>query len=176
MESSLASLASAAITVFIALIFARAAIHKLTEFTEFTGFVADYRLIGERLVRPVSSGIVTAEIAVVALQLVPGGQTPGLVIAAAMFTLYAAAMAFNIRRGRTHIECGCGGAIQPLSWALVLRNAVLVLLVGIALLAGPLGLDLGGTVTAIAAGLAAWVVFLLAEQILANSSLARLTR
>ena len=41
MESSLASLTSAAITVFTALIFARAAVHKLAEFTEFTGFVDD---------------------------------------------------------------------------------------------------------------------------------------
>ena len=60
MESSLASLTSAAITVFTALIFARAAVHKLAEFTEFTGFVDDYRLIDERLVRPVSAAIVAA--------------------------------------------------------------------------------------------------------------------
>lgn len=176
MESSFASLASATITVFIALIFARAAVHKLTEFTEFTGFVNDYRLLGKRLVRPASMAIVAAEIAVVALQLVPGGQLPGLAIAAGMLVLYAVAMAFNIRRGRTHIECGCGGAVQPLSWALVVRNAVLVLLAGLAMLTGPLNLDIGGTITAIACGLATWVVFLLAEQILANSSLARLTR
>lgn len=176
MESSLASLASATITVVIALIFARAALHKLTEFTEFTGFVNDYRVVSERLVRPASIGIVTAEIAVVGLQLLPGGRLPGLAIAAGMFALYALAMGFNIQRGRTHIECGCGGAVQPLSWALVIRNVVLVLLVGLAMLTGPVSLGFSGTATAIACGIAGWVVFLLAEQILANSSLARLTR
>jgi hypothetical protein len=176
MESTLPSLLSATIIVFIALIFARAAVHKVTEFTEFTGFVNDYHLVPERLVRPVSMGIVGAEVAAVALQLVPGGQVAGLAIAAAMLALYAVAMGINILRGRTHIECGCGGAVQPLSWALVARNAVLVMLAGTAMLTGPLSLDIAGTAAAIGCGLAAWVAFLLAEQILANSSLARLTR
>ena len=97
MESSLASLASATITVVIALIFARAALHKLTEFTEFTGFVNDYRVVSERLVRKASIGIVTAEIAVVVLQLLPGGRLPGLAIAAGMFALYALAMGLEGR-------------------------------------------------------------------------------
>lgn len=70
MESTIPSLVSATITVFIALIFARAAVHKAAAFTEFTGFVNDYHLVPERLVRPVSVGIVAAEVAAVALQLV----------------------------------------------------------------------------------------------------------
>ncbi|MCX5497251.1 hypothetical protein OSH11_21305 [Kaistia dalseonensis] len=176
MESSFLSLVSAAITVFIALIFVRSALHKAGAFTEFTGFVADYQIVGERLVQPVSMGIVGAEILVVALQLIPGGQVPGLMLAAGLLALYAAAMAVNIWRGRTHIECGCGGAVQPLAWALVMRNGALVLLAGLAAATGPLSLDVAGTATAIACGFAAWVAFLLAEQILANSSLARLTR
>lgn len=175
-ESSFPSLVSAAITVFIALIFVRSAMHKAGSFTEFTGFVADYQLVGERLVRAVSVGIVGAEILVVVLQLIPGGQVPGLLLAAGLLALYAAAMAVNIRRGRTYIECGCGGAVQPLGWALVVRNGTLVVLAALAAAAAPLSLDGAATAMAIAFGFAAWVAFLLAEQILANSSLARMTR
>lgn len=176
MESSFPSLASAAITVFITLIFVRAALHKASAFTEFTGFMTDYQLVGERLVLPVSMGIVGAEVFVAILQVIPGGRVPGLLLAAGLLALYAAAMAINIRRGRTHIECGCGGAVQPLAWALVVRNAVLVLLASLAAATGHLGLDVAGTAIAIACGFATWAAFLLAEQILANSSMARLTR
>ncbi|GIS18476.1 MAG: hypothetical protein CM15mP120_03920 [Pseudomonadota bacterium] len=31
-------------------------------------------------------------------------------------------------RGRQHIDCGCGGEGTPISWGLVLRNAVLLLI------------------------------------------------
>lgn len=175
-QASLSSLLSAAITVFVALIFVRAAWHKLSEFTEFTGFVADYKVLPERLVVPVSAAIVGAELLVVLLQLVPGGQVFGLVLALALFGTYAAAMTINIVRGRTSIECGCGGAVQPLSWSLVGRNGVLMAVTLLAALLAPYALDAAGAATALFSGFAIWVGFLLSEQILANASLARLTR
>ena len=175
-ESSILSLLSATATVFIALIFVRAAWHKLSEFTEFTGFVADYKVMPEKLVLPASVAIVAAEVLVVALQFIPGGHMLGLALAAAMLSLYAGVMTINIRRGRTFIECGCGGAVQPLSWSLITRNAVLVLVALSAIVAGPYALDAIGAVIAIISGVAIWTVFLLAEQIIANSSIARATR
>ena len=175
-DASLTSLLAAALTVFVSLIFARAAWHKLGEFTEFTGFVADYKLVPERLVGPVSLAIVGAECASVALQLVPNGRPFGLGIAVLMLLAYAGAMAINIRRGRTSIECGCGGAVQPLAWSLVIRNGLLAAL-GLAALALPLGpMNASDAVAAIASGFAVWVAFLLIEQILSNASIARLTR
>jgi hypothetical protein len=53
-----------------------------------------------------------------------------------LMTVYAAAIATNIRRGRTEIDCGCSGpaARIPLQPALVVRNALLAgasLLVGV---------------------------------------------
>jgi hypothetical protein len=44
--------------------------------------------------------------------------------------LFAAAMAINLARGRTHIDCGCFDATQrqPLRWLLVARNIVLAVL------------------------------------------------
>lgn len=175
-DASLNSLLAAALTVFVSLIFARAAWHKLGEFTEFTGFVADYKLLPERLVVPASWAIVGSETASVALQLVPGGRLFGLGIAVLMLLAYAGAMAINISRGRTAIECGCGDAVQPLSWSLVARNAILATL-GLIAIALPLGpMTAPDAIAAIAAGFALWVGFLLIEQILSNASIARLTR
>lgn len=176
MDGSMASLVSATITVFVTLIFVRAAFHKLSGFTEFTGFVADYGLLPQRLVVPASMGIVGAELLAVLLQFVPGAQGIALGVAAAMLVVYGVAMAINILRGRTSIECGCGGAVQPLSWSLVARNGVLALLAVAGIVAGPYALGIADAITAIAVGFAGWAVFLLAEQILANSSTARLTR
>lgn len=175
-DANLVSLLAAALTVFISLIFARAAWHKLGEFTEFTGFVADYRLLPERLVIPASWAIVGVETLSVILQLVPHGRPAGLVLAVVMLLAYGAAMAINIQRGRTTIECGCGGAAQPLSWALVVRNGLLAS-IGLTALLLPLGpMNASDAIAAIASGFAVWMAFLLIEQILSNASLARLTR
>ncbi|MBE0579562.1 MauE/DoxX family redox-associated membrane protein [Devosia sp.] len=173
---TLSSMLTATVTVFLCLLFARAAWHKIAEFTEFTGFVADYRLVPEALVRPVSMSVVVAEILVVLLQLVPGGQVFGLVLAMAILGLYVAAMSINILRGRTSIECGCGGAVQPLSWSLVWRNAVLITMAITAVATAPYSLDAGSAIAALASGFTLWTGFLLAEQILANDATARLTR
>lgn len=173
---TLSSMLTATMTVFLCLLFARAAWHKLAEFTEFTGFVADYKLVPEALVMPVSMAVVGAEVLVVLLQLVPGAQVFGLVLAMAILGLYAAAMSINILRGRTSIECGCGGAVQPLSWSLVWRNGVLVLMALSAVATAPYSLDASGAIAALACGFTLWTGFLLAEQILANASTARLTR
>ncbi len=175
-DASLPSLLAASLTAFISLIFARAVWHKLGEFTEFTGFVADYRLVPERLTTAVSLAVVAAEAASVAMQLVPGGRLAGLGLSAMMLLAYAGAMAINIRRGRSAIECGCGGAIQPLSWSLVVRNGLLATTALAAILL-PLGpMRVADAAAAIASGFALWVAFLLLEQILSNASIARLTR
>ncbi len=175
-DATIPSLLAASLTVFISLIFARAVWHKLGAFTEFTGFVADYKLLPERLVPAAACAVVGAEAISIGLQLLPGGRAAGLGIAALMLLVYAGAMALNIRRGRTFIECGCGGAVQPLSWSLVVRNGLLatLALVTILLPLGPMGV--ADAIAAIAAGFALWVVFLLLEQILSNASVARLTR
>jgi len=175
-DITLSSMLTATVTVFLSLLFARAAWHKISEFTEFTGFVADYRLLPEVLVRPASFGLAGAEVLVVVLQLVPGGQVAGLSLAMALLSLYGLAMGVNILRGRTAIECGCGGPVQPLSWTNVIRNATLVAAGAAAVSTAPYALDAGGAIAALACGFTIWAGFILLEQILANSATARLTR
>jgi hypothetical protein len=164
-------LAPATATVFIALLFARAAIHKVFDFTAFTGFVADYRLVPEAMVRPLSLLIAAAEVAVVLALVVPGGQAAGALLAAGLLLAYAGGIAVNLRRGRKRIECGCGGAPQPLGWPMVGRNLVLAAIAGAAAGATPALPGLAGTLVVTLGGLTCFAAYLLADQILANAAL-----
>ena len=90
----------------------------------------------EAVVARDSSGLATApfaSVAVPALELVaagllvlPGAAHAGLALATSLLCLFGAAIAVNLARGRTDIDCGCGGAAQKISAALLVRNLVLV--------------------------------------------------
>ena len=71
-------------------------------------------------------------------------------------------MAINLRRGRAHIDCGCGQSFlaQSLSWTLVARNAVLAaLLLPSLAVAGPM--ILSATLTGVGAGFGFFLLYLL---------------
>lgn len=176
MSADWTSLVAASATAFTTLVFARAALHKLGDFTTFTGFVADYQVVPERQVAPVSMALAAAEVVVVAAAFLPGLQPLGMVVAIALYLLYAAVIGLNVARGRDRVECGCGGAAQPLSWTLVTRNFVLAAIAAIGL-AGPISaLGVAEALTAIVSGLTLFVGYQLVEQIMANFAQMRLKR
>jgi hypothetical protein len=59
--------------------------------------------------------------------LVPTTRSEAATVAVALLLLFAAAMAINLRRGRSDIDCGCfvGLMRQRIDWVLVHRNLVL---------------------------------------------------
>ncbi|EKE74402.1 MauE/DoxX family redox-associated membrane protein [Celeribacter baekdonensis] len=174
MEQSFSLLGMAGATS-IALIFARAAFHKLTEFTEFTGFVADYRILPAALVGPAAAALVLTEVAVVIGTVTPGVMAPALALGAGLFLLYALAMGINVLRGRTTVECGCGGAAQPLGAPLVLRNIVLAVIAGLSAVAPVASRAPGAALAAIAVGAMLTLTFLIVDRILSNAALAQRT-
>jgi hypothetical protein len=176
MNAEVGALLAATAAAFIALVFVRAAWHKLNDFAAFTGFVADYELLPPPLVRPASAALTATEMAVPVAMLVPGGQPVGAVLAAGLLGLYAAAMGVNILRGRTRIECGCGGAPSLLSPLLLVRNAVLAGIAAVPLAVGGGPLSFGDAAAAVLLGFLLWAFFLLSEQVLANGIRARLIR
>jgi uncharacterized membrane protein YphA (DoxX/SURF4 family) len=121
-----------AVRIATALIFFTAAVGKMRRWRTFEGVVANYRLLPDALNRLVAWLLPPIELLLaVALPLgVPGAE----IAAGALLCVFAAAMAINLRRGRTHIDCGCFDATlrQNLRWSLVLRNALLVLLLSAA--------------------------------------------
>jgi hypothetical protein len=153
------------------LVFARGALHKATGFAEFRAAVFDYRVVPERLVGAVSVGILAAEVVAICAIAIPALRPIGASIAAALLGIYAIAIAFNMLRGRSRIDCGCGGAGQALSWWLVVRNA---LLIGACLLvASPVELRTLTFLEIIAAAgcaIVLWLLLVLLDQMLANRS------
>ena len=120
---------SIAIRALVGLIFLTAAWGKLRHRLEFQGVVANYKLLPDALVAPFAIALPPIEALVGAL-LPTGLLSPAPELAAGfLLALFAIAMAVNIRRGRTHIDCGCFQSTlkQTLGWNLVARNAVLAL-------------------------------------------------
>lgn len=107
-----------------------AATHKLRDMLEFRLSLGAYELIPEALVRPSAYALPIVELllGVACLAQVPLSYLGAL----ALFSVYTLAIGINLARGRDTIDCGCGGPPQPLSYALVVRNGLLLLACGIA--------------------------------------------
>lgn len=115
------------IAVALALLFASAALHKRSEPARFRAQLGAYDILPADVVKPAAAALSWCELGL-ALLLVPDATSAIAGIAAAALLLaYAGGMGLNLLRGRTDIDCGCGGAPQPLSWSLVGRNVALAL-------------------------------------------------
>jgi uncharacterized membrane protein YphA (DoxX/SURF4 family) len=125
-----------AIRTLISLVFFTAAYGKLRHTTPFQGVVANYRLLPDAMVAPAAHLIPPVELLLSATLLLGLAFPWPELGAAALLLLFALAMGINLRRGRRHIDCGCfqSALKQTLSWTLVMRNVVLALLMGVALL------------------------------------------
>jgi len=113
------------IATSLAILFLLAARHKLSEPLRFEAQLAAYRLLPDSLVTPVRRTLPWFEVAVAIGMLFAATRPYAGLLAATLLTVYALAMAINIQRGRSKIDCGCGDTPQPLSPWLLLRNAIL---------------------------------------------------
>jgi hypothetical protein len=114
--------------VLVACIFLTAAVGKLRHLTVFEGVLANYRLLPRWAIAPVHVLLPLAELAIgVGIIAMPLFAAPA---AALLLLVFAAAMAVNLRRGRSDIDCGCHQSVlrQRLRWTLVWRNAALAVL------------------------------------------------
>ncbi len=164
MAAALAMLGQAS-AIAVGLVFVQAAIAKLRHRDLFPGVLANYRLLPESLIAPVALALPWAEL-LIGLALLAGGQRFAVLPAAALLCAFAAAMAVNIARGRSHIDCGCGRAHlrQPLSWLLVVRNLALALIILPRLLPSPPGTSLD-LALALAGGIGLFTITMLFNAI-----------
>lgn len=156
----------------LALLFLLAARHKISAHRRFEAQLAAYRILPEPMVSPVARVLPWIEIAVAISLLFAITRPLGAVIAAALLSLYAMAMAINLSRGRSQIDCGCGDTPQALSGLLLLRNVVLTtgaLLLLAPVATRPLGsLDMLFAVLFVAACTLSYTLF---EQLSRNQTL-----
>ncbi len=153
------------LVLVLALVFLPSAWSKLRAPDEVLGVVENYRLVPAPLVAPVARALPVLEIGAGLGLLLPPTRGPGGLLAAGLFLVFALAMAINLGRGRTEIDCGCflGRHKDRISWALVGRNLVLAaggLLVALAPAAAvPGALDLATTLLATASLLALYAAY-----------------
>ncbi len=172
-----------AVSIGFGLLFLLAAAHKLAGLGEFRRVMADYRLLPRWSLPVASVAFAVLEATTGAAWLVAANRTLVALTTIALLGAYAAAIAINLGRGRTHISCGCGFGKAAgdegdlLSWALVLRNLVLAGVAGLAMLpTAPR--DYGGLdyVTLSASLLAAVLLFAASNQLIRNRAVIRARR
>lgn len=149
-----------AIRTLISLVFLTAAYGKLRHAAPFQGVVANYRLLPDAMVAPAAYLIPPVELLLGATLLLGLAYPWPELSAAGLLLLFALAMGINLRRGRRYIDCGCfqSALKQTLSWALVMRNGVLALLLGVALISNEVPDDLLTLVNGYLAGGALFII------------------
>mgnify|MGYP002787502193 FL=1 len=168
----LADPAAAGIVVgVVALVLLGAAWHKLSEPNAFLSALAAYRIVPAGLLDPIAKAVPWMEIAIAAALLVPMSRVGALFAAAVLFLIYGAAIAINLLRGRSYIDCGCVGAAHPLSWGLVVRNAVLAAAaLAVTTPTSDRAFDWLDAVTLVAGVLAFYMAYLMADELLRQAS------
>jgi hypothetical protein len=156
-------------------IFAYSAWHALRNADLQAAAIGGYDLLPARFVRAAARAFPLLNLVAAVLLVAPRGAADGAILGAALLAVYAAAMAINVRRGRTRIDCGCGGAHGlAISAGLVGRNLVLacVLLMATAL---PASGTLNAASLACLGGGAACLLatYFTANQLLANDAALR---
>jgi hypothetical protein len=111
-------------------LFASAAVHKLRDMPQFSAAFANYGVPPALLNLNLPWAIPALELGAAVGLWVPACRRPAVLLAIALLLAYAAAIAVNLRAGRSGIACGCGGPDpkQPIAWWMVWRNLLLSLL------------------------------------------------
>lgn len=117
---------AAVMTLSLAVLWLAAGLHKLEDPEAFERSVAAYD-IAPRAVLPLLGRLLPVlELALAAGLSAASTRPAAAVLGALLLTLYGAAIAINLRRGRRDLDCGCMGfgAQSQISPALVWRNAI----------------------------------------------------
>jgi hypothetical protein len=126
------------IAVGLGLMWFGAAWHKFSARLSFRSVLEQYRLFPASSLDILSWLVPAVEVTLAAAWLFALVPVITVTATSALLIAYATAIAINLRRGRAHIGCGCGFSAgaddQPLSWILVSRNLLCVVLALVALL------------------------------------------
>ncbi len=114
--------------VVLAVVFATACLHKLRAPGRFVGVLRAYRVLPDRIAGVAAAIVMLAEGCVAITLWLPAIAPAALACGSLLLIAYSAAIALNLRRGRRHIDCGCGfgSRAQPISPILIGRNGILV--------------------------------------------------
>lgn len=154
-----------------ALLFASAAVHKLSSPAQFTEIFAAYKVLPDALSRRLAWAIPCAELGISVCLLWPVTRNVAIPAAMALLLAYAAGIAINLRRRRFDLDCGCGAARDRrviAAW-MVWRNLMLAGFLTIALLPwSSRGLHLTDVLTLAGGLLVAVILYAAADRLLGD--------
>jgi hypothetical protein len=158
-----------AFAIAMAMIFVLACAHSLMDWPGYSASVVKYRLAPDWAARVIAWLLPPLQALAAGLLLVV--PLWGALLGLGLMALFTGAVGINMLRGRTDIDCGCGGASgQSLSWGLVLRNVVLGLcLAVVASVPGRAMVDAAAVVGVVGAALFLATTYFAANQMLANA-------
>lgn len=170
----LAALPATMATFLLSYLFIVAAWQKISSIDHFQQVLIDYQIAPESWSPLLARGLPMLELCAGLALLIPPARDPALVLLTALLATYSAAIALNLLRGRSDIDCGCSGPWQQqaLSAWLIVRNTVLL---SVAILArstpqvetiGALGWGLG-----ILGAVVAALIYHSSNQLIANRNL-----
>jgi hypothetical protein len=125
MDAELDPILSLTLRLCLGLLFATAASHKIRDPLAFRETLGRYEVLPDALVGPAGVVLMGGELVIAFTVLFFGAAC---IAAALVLAAYTAAIALNLARGRTDLNCGCMGpaASAPISGWLIARNLVLV--------------------------------------------------
>jgi hypothetical protein len=155
------ALLRASLFVFGALLFGSAAWSKFADREVFRGVLGAYRILPGGLLESMAVLLPTAEAAAAILLLIPATQPAGARLAGALAGCFAVAIGINVARGRTMIDCGCGGARgrQTVTSGLVLANLLLALVFTSSAQPRSVATGMTGEIIAAAAGTSLYLLY-----------------
>jgi uncharacterized membrane protein YphA (DoxX/SURF4 family) len=158
--------------ICVGLILLLAGIGKFRHWKILSGVIVNYRLLPGFAVEPAARLLPPLEVGLGLLLLSGLAGRPAALAGVLLLVVFGAAMAINLGRGRSSIDCGCGQSFlkQTLSWGLVGRNGVLAALLVASL--GPSSAEI--SVPILAVGACAGIGFVLLYHLI--NTLAALPR
>ncbi|MFJ8516171.1 MauE/DoxX family redox-associated membrane protein [Lysinibacillus xylanilyticus] len=119
-----------------ALIFLTSSISKIKNYEDHVFSIIEYKIIPTKYVRKYAVIDITLEILLGLAFLIGMYIKYAFVGSTLILAIYTIVISINVIKGRTDIDCGCGGIVgaHKLSWMLVYRNLILIIVLVVSLL------------------------------------------
>src|SRR5262245_15114012 len=114
-----------------AALFAWATVHTLRAREAFTATLEQYRLVPQAFVGSVALGLAMMELATAAMLVWPASRSVGAAVGVLLLVVYASAIAINLARGRSDLDCGCGLQPRVIGGWMVARNLIVAASLGL---------------------------------------------
>jgi len=114
--------------LFFGYMFITSAIGKITQFSDHQKIIKAYKIVPLSMTKPFAILDIAFEIIVGVLLMTFMIPEITLFLASFLLLLYSVAITINLLRGRTELDCGCGGIVgdNKISPILVIRNIGLI--------------------------------------------------